>query len=425
MKNNLIAEIISVGTEILLGDTINTNADFLGKELASLGIFVCYTSVVGDNNVRLESAMKIAMSRADIIITTGGLGPTFDDLTKETIAKLLDLGMKIDKHSLNRIKDFFVRINREFTENNLKQALMPTGAIPLDNEFGTAPGLIINTSDGKIITMLPGPPREMQPMFNNKVIPFLLNKYSNSKKLFSKVINIFGIGESKVESMFANLMRTSVNPTIAPYAKLGELELRTTALAYNETKANEIINPIIEEITAKLKDKVYGIDAGSMQQEVVKILKDKELRLSTAESCTGGYLSKRITDVDGASKVYLGGVVAYSNEVKMQLLGVSEDILSKFGAVSEQVAKEMAKGVAIKLNADIGVSTTGIAGQTTDFTNKPTGLVYIGYYDRKSNLNYAIELHLARGYKDDRESIRYIASSNALFEIIKNIKGTL
>jgi len=427
-KNNLIAEIISVGTEVLLGDTINTNAAFLGKELAGMGIFVCYMSVVGDNNVRLENTMKIAIDRADIIITTGGLGPTYDDLTKETIAKLLCLEMKTDNHSLNRIKDFFARTNRELTENNFKQALMPTGAIALDNDFGTAPGLIIDTSNSnknisnnnKIIIMLPGPPREMQPMFNNKVRPFLFNKYSNNKKLFSKTINIFGIGEAKVESMFADLMKTSTNPTIAPYAKLGELELRITALANDEKEALTIINPTIKQITDKLGEKVYGIDAGSMQKEVVKILTAKELTLSTAESCTGGYLSKRITDIDGASKIYLGGIIAYSNEVKMQLLDVRKDTLNKYGAVSEQVAKEMAKGVAIKLNTDIGISITGIAGPTTYLTNKPTGLVYIGYYDRKTNLNYAIELHLARGYKDERESIRYIASSAALFEIIRN-----
>ena len=421
MINNPISEIISVGTEILLGDTINTNAAFLGKELAALGIFVCYTSVVGDNNVRLENAMKIAMSRADIIITTGGLGPTFDDLTKETISKLLNLEMKTDSHSLNRIKDFFAKINRELTENNLKQALIPEGAIALDNDFGTAPGVIINTTNNKIIIMLPGPPREMIPMFNNKARPFLLSKYSNNnKKVFSKTINIFGIGESKVENMFADLMKTSTNPTISPYAKLGELELRITALAYNEKEAHTIINSTIKQITDKLQRNVYGIDADSMQKEVVKILTAKELKLSTAESCTGGYLSKRITDIEGASKIYSGGVVAYSNEVKMQLLNVKEDTLDKYGAVSEQVAMEMAEGVAKKLNTDIGISTTGIAGTTTDLTQKDTGLVYIGYYDRKNNLNYALELHLARGYKDDRESIRYIASSNALFEIIKN-----
>ena len=418
MNKNLIAEIISVGTEILLGDTINTNAAFLGKELATLGIFVCYTSVVGDNNIRLENVMRVALERADIIITTGGLGPTYDDLTKETIAKLLGLEMKTDQHSLNRIKDFFAKINRELTENNLKQALMPTGAVPIDNEFGTAPGLIITTSNNKIIIMLPGPPREMMPMFNNEIKPFLLSKYSN-KKLFSKTINIFNIGESKVESMFADLMKTSTNPTISPYAKLGELELRITALADNENEATSIMNPVLEQITEKLGDKVYGIDATSIPKEVVKRLTANNLTLSTAESCTGGYVGKLITDIDGSSKIYLGGVVAYSNEVKMQLLDVKKETLDKYGAVSEQVAMEMAKGVAMKLNTDIGISTTGIAGPTSD-TDKPTGLVYIGYYDKENATNYAIELHLARGYKDERENIRHIASSYALFEIIKN-----
>ena len=423
MNKNLIAEIISVGTEILLGSTINTNAAFLGKELAELGIFVYHTNVVGDNKNRLKDVIKIAMNRADIIITTGGLGPTYDDLTKETIAEVLDLELKIDQHSLNRIKTFFASINRELTENNLKQALIPSGSIVLDNDFGTAPGVIITddktTTESKLIIMFPGPPRELEPMFNNKVKQFLLNKYSN-KKLFSKTINIFGIGESKVESMFADLMKTLTNPTISPYAKLGELELKITALADNYDDAITIINPVLEQIREKLGDKIYAIDAGSMQKEVVKILTEKKLTLSTAESCTGGYIGKRITEIDGSSKIYLGGVIAYSNDVKMQLLDVKKETLDEYGAVSEQVAKEMAKGVAIKLNTDIGISATGIAGPTTD-TNKPTGLVYVGYYEKKNDLNYAIELNLLRGYKDEREHIRHLASSFAIYEIIKNI----
>jgi nicotinamide-nucleotide amidase len=419
MNKNLIAEIISVGTELLLGSTINTNAAFLGRELATLGIFVCYTTVVGDNDIRLKNTMQIALERADIIITTGGLGPTYDDLTKESIAELLDLKMKTDQHSLDRIKKYFTRNNRELTDNNLKQALLPEGAIALDNDFGTAPGLIIEYNN-KFIVMLPGPPREMSPMFDNKVKPFLLNKLSN-KRLFSKTINIFGIGESKIESMFANLMKESTNPTIASYAKIGEVELRVTSLADNENEAIAIIKPILEQIKEKLEKNIYGIDANSLQTEVVKLLTKKELTLSTAESCTGGYIGKRITDIDGSSKIYLGGVVSYANKVKMQLLDVKKETLKQYGAVSEQVAMEMAKGIAIKLNTDIAVSTTGIAGgTTTGKTTKPTGLVYMGYYDKRTNINYAIELQLARGYKDERESIRYLASSFALFEIIKN-----
>lgn len=428
-NKNIIAEIICVGTELLLGNTINTNAAFLGKELSQIGFFTYFHTVVGDNPNRLKQTLELAFTRADVVILTGGLGPTFDDLTKETVANFFGLEMELHQHSLERIHNFFKKLNRTVTPNNEKQAMMPKGAIVFDNHNGTAPALAVigklniaelnEIQEEKIAILLPGPPRELEPIFNKQIKPFLSKRFANAQVLVSKMVNIFGMGESAVEEKLYDLMINSANPTIAPYAKMGEVELRVTALGENEEQCNAMIAPVIEQIKETLGNVVYGVDCGSLQNVFVSLLKEKKLTLATAESCTGGLLGKRITDISGSSEVYLGGVVAYSNAAKVNILGVSGETLEKFGAVSEETACEMAKQTALLFNSDIGISTTGIAGPTGGTSEKPVGLVYVGIFERHSGKNFAIKFHLHRSYSDAREQIRYLASSSALYEGLK------
>ena len=418
----MTAEILCVGTELLLGNVVNTNAAFLGRELAAIGIFTYYQSVVGDNAARLKECLALSFSRSDIAIVTGGLGPTYDDLTKETVAGYFGLEMEMHEESLERLKKFFAQFGREMTPNNYKQAMMPKGCAVFQNNYGSAPGLAVS-GNGKTAIMLPGPPREMEPMYREEAKPFLLKKQSG-KALVSKTLNIFGMGESSVEHRLGEMMRSSANPTIAPYAKEGEVELRVTASGRNEGECLKLIEPAIEKIKSEIGEFVYGIDAKSLQSAVVSKLREKNLTLATAESCTGGLIGKRITEIAGSSKVYLGGIISYANSVKTSQLGVSERTLAQHGAVSEQTALAMCEGAAKNLGADIGISTTGIAGPDGGTKEKPVGLVWVGlYFDDKKNgtlTHRAMKLNLARHmYRDEREMIRYMASSNALCEILK------
>ncbi len=368
-------EIISVGTELLLGQIVNTNAREISRVLSELGFNVYYTTVVGDNPQRLRSALEIAASRADGIITTGGLGPTVDDLTKETIADFCGLKCVMHEESKNRLIKRFEAQNRYMAPNNLKQAEMPQGCIVLDNDFGTAPGAIIET-DKNIFIMLPGPPSEMKPMLENKVRPYLEKKADCV--IHSKSLRIFGVGESAAEEMLKDIIKNQTNPTIAPYAKTGEMELRLTAKAETVEKAEEMLKPLEKDVREILGDFIYaeGEDA-TMQKTLVELLIKNKLVLATAESCTGGLVAKKITDVSGASEVFHCGAVTYSNEKKEQLLGVSGETLKKHGAVSEQTALEMSKGVKERMDADIGIGITGIAGPGGGTKEKPVGLVYI------------------------------------------------
>jgi len=422
----MTAEILCVGTELLLGNIVNTNAAFLSRELAAVGIFTYYQSVVGDNAQRLKSALSLSLSRADIVLITGGLGPTYDDLTKETVASHFGLNMKMHAESLERLKKFFAQFGREMTPNNEKQAMMPEGCTVFTNNYGTAPGLAVE-GGGKTVIMLPGPPREMEPMFAEEVRPFLIGKRHDNTILVSKTVNIFGLGESQVEHTLRDLMQNSTNPTIAPYAKTGEVELRVTASGENEAACLGLIEPAIEKIKDEIGAYIYGVDIQSLQNAAVLKLREKNLTLATAESCTGGAIGKRITEISGSSSVYLGGVIAYDNSVKIKCLGVSEDTLAEYGAVSEQTALEMCKGVAKNLGADVGVSTTGIAGPGGGTDEKPVGLVYVGVYflNRATGeeKHRAVKLNLSRNmYKDEREMIRYAASSHALCEILNVLK---
>ena len=411
------AEILCVGTEILLGDIVNTNAVFLAQELARMGISVYHQSVVGDNSQRLKSCLQHSLEQSDLVITTGGLGPTYDDLTKETVADLFGLEMELNEESMRDIRAYFEKLNRPMTDNNIKQAMMPKGAIILKNENGTAPGLIVE-GKGKAVVLLPGPPREMKPMFLHGVLPYL-SRYIQGT-FVSHNIHVFGIGEAQVESMLRDRMEALTNPTIAPYAKEGEMLLRITAGAETPEKADAMISPLIEEICGLLGEHVYGVDVGYLQTAVVQELSKRHLHIATAESCTGGLISKRITEVSGSSQVFDCGVCSYANQIKQRIVGVSEETLARFGAVSRQTAAEMAAGIRRLSHADIGISTTGIAGPGGGTPEKPVGLVYVGV-DCPWHQE-VLELKLSRDFPEERELIRWLASSHALYLALQTIR---
>lgn len=405
-------EIVCVGTEILLGNIVNTNAVYLSKELAKLGINVLHQTVVGDNGKRLEDGILEAVERNDIVILTGGLGPTADDITKEICCKAMDTELVLDEEALSKIEEYFNSKGLKMSPSNRKQALTPKGGISLPNDNGTAPGFAIE-KNGKCIIALPGPPREMKPMFQKEALK-VLKKYSTSC-IASHNIRMFGIGESVMAEMAGDLL-DGENPTVAPYAKDGECLLRVTAKAENEEKAEEMLQETIEKIKNIFSDYIYGIDVEGIEYTVVDLLKQKGLKVAFAESCTGGLTAKRVTDVSGASSVFECGVVSYANCIKHKILGVDEDDLKNYGAVSEPVAKQMAKGVLELSGADIGVGITGIAGPDSDGTEKPVGLSYIAVAFGDTVL--CRELRTSR---KDRDYNRFVNSSNALNEVRKVI----
>lgn len=369
-------EILAVGTEILLGDIVNTNAQYISKRLSEEGIFVYHQSVVGDNPDRLKQAYELAFSRADLVITTGGLGPTKDDLTKETAFEYFGMKSVCHQESLKQIKEYFTRINKPLGKTNEKQAYFPEESIVLKNNNGTAPGCIIEDA-GKVLVMLPGPPREMKAMFEESVIPYL-RKYSK-EILVSKVLRVIGVGESAAAELIGDLIDNE-NPTVAPYAKEGEMIFRITARAESEEAANKLISPVEDEIRRILGDNIYGEGETTLEDVLGSMLVEKGLTIATAESCTGGMVAARLINFPGISASLLEGAVTYSNEAKIRRLGVKGDTLNTFGAVSEEIAKEMAEGVARTSGADIGIATTGIAGPGGGTLEKPVGLVYIAVY---------------------------------------------
>ncbi len=409
------AELLCVGTELLLGNIVNTDAQFLSQKLSELGINVYYQTVVGDNPERLENAVKIAASRADIIITTGGLGPTSDDLTKETVAACFGKKLVFYEEEAEKIKNMFAG-RHKLTENNFRQAMLPEGCTVLENTCGTAPGCAFE-ADGKFVIMLPGPPRECKAMFEKAAWP-LLEKRSGGC-LVSRMVHIFGFGESAVEDALHDLIANSTNPTVAPYAGSGEAKLRVTARAATHDEALKMTEPVIEQIKNGLPDCIYGIDCQSLEAEAVRLLKEKKLTLSAAESCTGGLLSKRVTDISGSSEVFFGGAVTYSNEMKEKFLGVKHKTLAEFGAVSEPVARQMAEGIKRESGADLGIGITGIAGPGGGSEEKPVGLVYValaakdGTWCRKLNM----------GSYGGRDMIRTRSASSALDMVIRYLTG--
>lgn len=398
------AEILAVGTELLLGDIVNTNAQFIAQGLAELGIDVYYQTVVGDNPGRLKSAMHNAFDRADIIITTGGLGPTEDDLTKEIGAQYFGRKLVLDEKALDRIKKFFDKMKRPMTDNNVKQAMVPENAVVMYNANGTAPGIIIE-NDKQILIMMPGPPREMKPMFSQQVKPYLASKQEYT--LVSRVLRIAGVGESAMEMQVKDLIASQTNPTVAPYAKDVEAVLRITARAENADEAEKIIEPVAQEIYSRFGKSVYAEGETSMQETVAQMLVKRNKTIAVAESCTGGLVASRLIEYPGISAVLLEGAVTYSNEAKMRRLGVKRQTLETYGAVSAETAVEMAEGIAKSSGASIGLSTTGVAGPGPS-EGKPEGLVFIGVYIEGKT--YVKELNLA----GKRNVIRERAAYNAL-----------
>lgn len=401
-------ELISVGTEILLGDIVNTNSQYLSKRLADLGISVLHQSTVGDNRERLLRALDNAFRENELVILTGGLGPTPDDLTKEVCAEYFGLDMYTDRAIVAKIKGYFEKKGLTMPESNLKQALIPEGSVVLDNNNGTAPGSIIE-KDGRIAVILPGPPFEMKPMFEESVVPFL--KRFSEHIILSCNVRTFGIGESAMSERVSHLLE-SANPTVAPYAKSGEALLRVTAKARNEEEAHQLIAPAVEEIKSLIGDYIYGIDVENIEQATVRLLKEKGLTVAFAESCTGGLCSKRITDVAGASEIIHCSAVTYSDEIKNKVLGVSAEHLEKYTAVSGVVAAEMAKGIKELSGADYGVSVTGYAGPYYEGCTDEIGTIYIAVTD--GVLLWLKKLSTGR---TDREYNRYVSASNAINEV--------
>lgn len=404
------AEIIAVGTEILLGDIVNTDAQVISLGLDELGIDVYYQTVVGDNPERLRAVLDIAKKRSDLIITTGGLGPTLDDLTRETIAEAFGKKLVLHQPSLRRITAFFDQTGREMTQNNVKQAMLPAGCKVLENDWGTAPGCAFE-ADGVHILMLPGPPRECTPMFHTAGMAYLAKLAGGV--IASHTVHIFGMGESQMEDRLHDLMEKSRNPTLAPYAKDGECLVRVTAKADTAEAAEQLLAPAVRQVCDMLGDVVYGVDVGSLERAMAAVMTEKRLTLSVAESCTGGLLSKRITDVPGASKFYKGGACTYCDEIKMKVLGVKKETLDKYTAVSTQTAGEMARGIAQAYGTDIGIGITGYAGPDGGADGTPAGTVHIGiFYAGKTSVRTILS---PRG----RENARRDAANHALEMILR------
>ena len=399
------AELIAVGTEILLGNIVNTDAQVISQGLSELGIDVFYQTVVGDNPERLERVIREARERAEIIVTTGGLGPTLDDLTKETLARVFGKKMVLHEPSLERIRAFFREIGREMTPNNEKQAWLPEDCTVFENDWGTAPGCAFE-ADGTHVIMLPGPPRECEPMFRQCAMRYLYRLAGGC--IVSHNVRVFGLGESNMEAILHDRMEQMTNPTIAPYAKTGECFVRVTAKADTAEEAERLCRPVVDEVVSTIGDVVYGVDVDSLEAVVGKLLEEKGLTLAVAESCTGGLLSKRLTDIPGCSSYYLGGVCSYSNQVKINVLGVDGTLIARNGAVDPLVAEQMARGVARVIGSDIGVGITGIAGPGGGTPEKPVGLVYISvcYGDRAV-------VHTMRSSLG-RDRVRVQAASTAL-----------
>ena len=371
----MICEIISIGTELLLGDIVNTNAQYLSQKISLLGFDVYYHSVVGDNLERLVKQINLSRSRADIIITTGGLGPTDDDITKAGLCNALKLEMVLHEESMKKIKKYFDKIGKEMPKINMRQAYMPLNSKIIENDNGTAPGIVYENKEN-IFILLPGPPREMIPMFDKIVFPYLKNKSRSIIK--SKTLKVVGIGESSLQDMLHSILDKQINPTIALYAKPGEVYIRITAKTDNKKQADFIIDETVESIKQVLGDSIYGYNDDTLEYIINSLLQRNKKSIAIAESCTGGLVSSRLTDIPNASKSYINGIICYSNESKIRVLGIKEEILHSYGAVSKETATAMAARVKEISRTDIGLSITGIAGPDGGTIEKPVGLCYIG-----------------------------------------------
>lgn len=408
------AEIICIGTELLLGNIVNTDATDVAQALSELGISVYRYTAVGDNPERLTEVVQAAAKRADLLVTTGGLGPTLDDLSKETVAAAF--GKKLVHHPEceAEIRAYFARMNRTMTPNNLQQAMLPEGCTVLQNSWGTAPGCVFD-ADGVKVIMLPGPPRECKAMLRYRVVPYL--KQLSGRTIHSRYLHIFGMGESKVESILHDLMEQSSNPTVAPYAKEGEVMLRVTAAAVDEEAAEAMIEPVVKQIRAKLGELIYTEQYDTLEQTCLELLKSSGKTLATAESCTGGYIAKRMTDLPGSSAVFCGGIVAYTEHVKQMLLDVPAALIAEHGVVSAAVAEAMATGVQRKLHSHYGIGVTGLAGPDGDGSDNPVGLVYVALTDGQRHWVRKLRLN------GERERVRYSASHHAFDMLRRALTG--
>ena len=407
-------EILSVGTELLLGNTVNTDASSLSDLLSGLGVNVFWHTVVGDNPKRLAEAVAIARTRADLIITTGGLGPTYDDLTKNVLARCFGRKLAFHPEEAEFLRAWFARnASTKYTDNNLQQAYLPENCTVFHNDWGTAPGCAFEEG-GVHVIMLPGPPRECIPMFEARAVPYL--RSLSEDVILSHQIRVFGIGESAVESLFRDEMERMQNPTLATYAKFGEVMLRVTAKAETEQAAEAMCRPVVEHVRAVLGDKVYGVDVPSMEALALGVMKERGLTLSAAESLTGGLIGERFTALAGASAVFKGGAITYCDEVKAAMLGIDPDMIAQKGAVSHEVAAAMARGVRRAAGADVGLSATGLAGPDGDGVH-PVGTVFVGLADKDNT--WVRRLSLGTG----RARVRQLAANNAFDMLRRYLQG--
>ena len=407
-RRNMIAEIVAIGTELLMGQIVNTDAQYLSRRLQSLGISVYYHTTVGDNPQRMRDTLALALSRSDIVITTGGLGPTQDDISKEIAAQLLGLEMRFDEASWQAIDAYFAKMGRTCTQNNRRQAMFAEGARILPNACGTAPGCMIE-QDGRIVVQLPGPPHEMADMFDRQVYPVLAEMTGGC--IASRYIRIYGMGESAIAQLCAKWIESDGEVTVAPYCSLGECQLRVTARGENEAAALKKVLPVMDELLAVLGDSVYAVtqtSEGSMEEAAGEALVSRGLTVSTAESCTGGLVAARLVNYPGISAALCEAHVTYANEAKVKYCGVMRETLEAYGAVSEQTAREMAQGLREKSGADIAVATTGIAGPGGGTEEKPVGLVYVACADIRGVRVERLQLG------GSRERIRNLSALRAL-----------
>ncbi len=410
----MTAEILCVGTELLLGDIVNTNAAYIARELARIGIDLYHQTVVGDNPERLKRALNDAFDRADLVVTTGGLGPTFDDVTKETVAAYFGKKMVRNQEAMDRIASYYEKRGIELTDNTKKQADLPEGCIVFQNNHGTAPGLAME-GKGKVVIMLPGPPSEMIPMFDDSAVPYLM-QYSG-KTIVSSTIHFFGIGESLLESRMHEYMLAHSNPSVAPYAKDGEVQVRVTASAHTREEAEAMIQPVVEEICRDYGKYLYGVDIGTMQNALVQELRKKGLTIAVAEGCSGGNVVKRITEVPGSDQVFEMGVVTNTVRAREKLAGVKAETMAQYGVYSEETAREMAEGIRNRSGADIGIAITGRTGLESDTVGEDLGLVYVAV-DSEA-YRHVTKVDLAGNRKAQSEFVRYVGSSSALWNGLK------
>ncbi|MGE6631504.1 competence/damage-inducible protein A [Bacillus sp. NPDC077027] len=414
MKSERKAEIIAVGSELLLGQITNTNAQFISKQLAEMGVNVYFHTAVGDNPERLKQAIRIAQERSNLIIFSGGLGPTKDDLTKETIASTLGKELILNEEAFESIEDYFKKTDRTMSPNNRKQALVLEGSDVLVNRFGMAPGMFINQDD-TFYMLLPGPPSELHPMFENEAKPLILEKLGSNEKIVSVVLRFFGIGESQLETDLEDLIDAQTNPTIAPLAADGEVTLRLTAKHADEEETTRLLKETETRILKRVGKYFYGYDDTSLVKELSKALHEDKRTVAAAESLTGGLFSEWLTDVSGATSIFKGSVVCYTNEIKQRVLGCKEETLSTYGAVSRQCALELAEGARTLIGSDIGISFTGVAGPDTQ-EGHPAGKVFIGLSTKESTEVYEFM------FAGSRSGIRKRAVKYGCHHLLKLLK---